>query len=302
MATNMKGINKRNLFFLRDQLISNLVKKSDRNGILNISRISTLNQGDLLSAPSNYYPSINDKNIQKIDILGDSTFSLKENFERVSMIKNNDLIIGGGGLLDRKTFQNSISFLADFGKYGNKTILWGVGHNNVAFKPSKLFYDQVSKFNLVGIRDKEYKLIKGAYWVPCSSCLNNSFEEIFQPKRELGIISHEHIEINLKGIKQSFDQISNDTHFGELVQFIGESEVILTNSYHAMYWSVLMKKKVVVIPNSSKMFSFKYDVPIINSIEELSKGIKKSSIYSEALEECRDANHRFYLRVKDYLS
>ena len=90
-------------------------------------------------------------------------------------------------------------------------------------------------------------------------------------------------------------------HYDEIVSFIGKSSQIVTDSYHAMYWSMLLGKKVAVIPNSSKFYDFKYQ-PVITSFDSFESDLKKSTAYSGVLNEFRDINLKFADKVFDYLN
>ena len=94
---------------------------------------------------------------------------------------------------------------------------------------------------------------------------------------------------------------SNTTNLEALVSFIGKSKTIVTDSYHAMYWSMLLGKKVVVIPNSSKFFDFKYP-PLITTFNDFESDLKKAQSYNGILEECREINRKFAQKVFDYLN
>lgn len=98
-----------------------------------------------------------------------------------------------------------------------------------------------------------------------------------------------------------FPSTSNDAVFEDVVQFIGETDTVLTDSYHAMYWSLMLGKKVMVFPNSSKFYDFKYQ-PVISSFQNFEKDLKKVKAYSGVLEECREINLKFAEKTFDYLN
>ena len=52
---------------------------------------------------------------------------------------------------------------------------------------------------------------------------------------------------NLKEKYKDYRISSNTTNLEQMVEFIGTSETIVTNSYHAMYWAILLKRKVIAI-------------------------------------------------------
>jgi hypothetical protein len=68
-----------------------------------------------------------------------------------------------------------------------------------------------------------------------------------------------------------------------------------------MYWSILLGKKTLVVPTTSKFYDFKYQ-PIITTYENFENDIKKASPYSGVLEECREINTKFANKVFNYLN
>jgi len=63
---------------------------------------------------------------------------------------------------------------------------------------------------------------------------------------------------------------------------------------------MLMGKKTLVIPNSSKFYDFKYQ-PVISNFDKVLEDLKKAQSYSGVLEECREINKKFAEKVFDYL-
>jgi hypothetical protein len=100
---------------------------------------------------------------------------------------------------------------------------------------------------------------------------------------------------------QNFATSSNTTNLEELIQFIGSADNIITDSYHTMYWAMLMKKKVIAIPNSSKFYDFKHQ-PIISNFDEALQYLNKGTTYDGLLQECRDLNHKFAEKAFNYLN
>jgi hypothetical protein len=68
-----------------------------------------------------------------------------------------------------------------------------------------------------------------------------------------------------------------------------------------MYWSILLNKKVVVVPNSSKFFDFIYTPKMINSIRDINLKNDFKCINFNVLEDCRSQNLMFFEKVKNYL-
>jgi len=71
---------------------------------------------------------------------------------------------------------------------------------------------------------------------------------------------------------------------------------VVTNSYHGAYWATLLGRRVVAIPNMSKMYRFKH-APVIGRAQDWRKLAALAVAYPEALAECRAANLAFFADV-----
>lgn len=285
-----------------EEIVNTIIKSSKGSGVnlINMHRLNTDNSGDLMCAPYRYFEEIRNNSSKNVDILGYLSKNILKSVSWAKDIKESNIIAGGGGLLDRPTFNHSIDVLSNLKNKGNKVVLWGVGHNNPSIKASKLFYKQINSFDVIGVRDFEVEKISNVDWVPCVSCMSKELDSSYEIIQEIGVIEHEHIPI--PGAENfNFPSLKNKASFSEIIKFIGKTEVIITNSYHVMYWSILMKRKVLVIPNSSKMLSFKYKVPFIENASSYKEFLSKAVLYEEALEDCRERNLLFSDKVFNYL-
>lgn len=270
----------------------------ENQGVVNLHRIDVKNAGDYYSAPHLYFDRLKGS---QLDIFDYKSPDKAVTDHWIEAISRNALIIGGGGLLNRGSFEKQLKLFEHLADKGKKTVLWGVGHNA---KDPRDFGKQVpynidiEKFGLVGTRD--YR--SPGEWVPCVSCLHPVFDRTYEVKQEIGIVFHKKT-LKKKSLTSKFGEFpstSNTTDIDSLVQFIGSSETIITDSYHAMYWSILLGKKVAVIPNSSKFYDFKYH-PVISDFENCIQDARKAPSYSGVLEECREINYEFSKKVFDYL-
>ncbi|MEO9503746.1 polysaccharide pyruvyl transferase family protein [Nonlabens ulvanivorans] len=268
------------------------------DGVINIHRYDVSNVGDLYCAPHQYFKELEGK---YSDIFLYKRTDQKDRNQLVNDIVENSLIIGGGGLLNRGSFTNQMKFYEKLAQQGKKTVLWGIGHNE---KKSSLYgkinsYDvDVTKFGMAGTRD--YKM--PGEWLPCVSCLHELFDNSYKTTQEIGVIFHKKT-IQQPSITSKFKEYpstSNTVDLEGLINFIGRSEYIITDSYHAMYWSMLLGKKVAVIPNSSKFYDFKYD-PVFTDFDNALKQVKNATIKDGLLEECRELNRNFAKRAFEYL-
>ncbi len=283
---------------LRKREVKNDIINTNQSnvGVANIYRKNPNNAGDLYSSPIHYFPELG-----KIEV---DIFDFKNSAENTitSLISNNSLVIGGGGLLNRKSFQFQIEAFEKLRAHGKKTVLWGVGHNSKYkkdFRKLNQYNVNTENFGLAGTRD--YTL--SPTWVPCVSCMHPIFDSKSSSTQETGIILHDKTYSKSKVLSR-FDGlplISNTEDLETFVSFIQNSEHIITNSYHAMYWGILLEKKVLVIPNSSKFFDFKYH-PVFTTYEKCLNDLKKARTYTGVLEECREKNLDFADKVYNYLN
>ena len=116
-------------------------------------------------------------------------------------------------------------------------------------------------------------------------------------KREIGIISHKDYIIE----NNKYDIITNSQNIYEIIDFIRTSKVIITNSYHGIYWATLMKRKVITMGylHSNKFEYFKYTPQKYSG--NIIKDINNSKIYELALNESIDLTLNYFNEIKNYL-
>ena len=285
----------------KKEIIKKILEHPNQQNIdvVNLHRYDETNIGDFYCGPHHYFEPLKGKQLDIFDYKEENA-AIRENwFEKITQ---NSLIIGGGGLLNREGFELQMKLFEQLGDKGKKTVLWGLGHNvkSSSSYGKKIDYNiDTSKFGLVGVRDYGRK----EEWVPCVSCMHPIFDEKHTVKNEIGIIFHKKTLSNKSVLKkfERYPATANNAVFENVVQFIGETDTILTDSYHAMYWSMLMGKKVMVFPNSSKFYDFKYQ-PVISSFSNFENDLKKVQSYSGLLEECRTKNVQFADKAFDYLN
>ena len=252
-----------------------------------VHRNDKSNPGDYWSRPNHYFP-ISANRILDISEIKDLRTS-------------EPIIFGGGGLLGRVTWDPNVEKLVK----ENKVILWGAGQNYYGQKKkgdlvgihveSKL-PEYIKYFAKVGLRD--YDL--GYDWVPCASCMHPALSKAKKIKPNKSVIGVEHTKIKFKS--PLFTSISHNIQPNNLEEFlchIAQYREVITNTYHGAYWSLLLGKKVIVQPWSSKFNNLKWNYAITDregpkhkSIFEKFEIIKQNNL--DALEEAREANNKFY--------
>ena len=208
------------------------------------------------------------------------------------------IILGGGGMLDNfPSWQEAINKM--FEACGC-VIAWGVGFHNLSNHAPPEPKIDYSKFALISVRDYEYP-VKLEY-LPCVTCMLPQLQKTREIRRSVGVINHQTYTISGTG----YDTIDNSYNIDEITDFIAESEAILTTSYHAAYWALLMGKKTIVGCVWANKFEYFERKPVI--LEELSIDAVNEALmawdteeYNGWLDECISLNIKFFERVKDLL-
>lgn len=249
---------------------------------LNIHRIDW-NVADIYSSPVKYFDSL--KSFQEIDIL---TIN-KAILEKASVI-----IVGGGGLLGHDWFVKKMQLIARHGPL--KLIGWGLGHNIHGAEQIKM-PKYLEQYDLVGVRDYNTKY----EYVPCPSCMHPALEKSYQIKHSLVIYEHCEFPIPIEGYPKMSNNHSNQKDIKKIINFLGSAEYVLTSCFHGAYWAILLNKKVLAIPFSSKFYGLKYK-PVFCSVKNWRQRLSEAESYPEALQECRQINLDFSQRVKNLIA
>jgi hypothetical protein len=240
--------------------------------------------GDMAASPLNYFfDFFKSYNILRHDI---------DHIKWMEISIYDIVIIGGSGMLYvTESFQTNIAKLCEINP---NVIAWSVGFNTHYGRP--IFYPlDITKFKLIGIRD--YQHPSSLPYLPCVSCLAKELKKKMPIRREIGII--EHATFPIDGF--THEKISNAYNFQTITDFIASSEIILSSSYHIIYWATLMGKRTVCInPFSTKFEYFKYK-PVFYS-GNLKADITKTMVYEGCLEEAIELNNLFFDRVKEIVS
>lgn len=237
------------------------------------------NSGEMLCSPYDYFAADFCERYECLchDI---RTLNLKK-------IASDDwVILGGGGLFEvRDDFQKTINALLN---RTYKVVSWACGHNahdgrniDEKIKYERFFYLTVRDF---GIPGEEY--------LPCVSCMNSLLDISLPIERRIGIIEH----LDFPILEFDFPRISNAHSPMTIMRFIASSEIIVTNSYHSIYWATLMKKKVVLYKPFSSKFKNLKNQPVIFA-GNLEESVAVSKIHEDYLAECRKLNVDFAQKI-----
>jgi hypothetical protein len=138
-------------------------------------------------------------------------------------------------------------------------------------------------------------------YCPCVSCLAPQLRKTAPIQHKFAIIEHKSHPIN--GLPYEKKNNSNCDDFDAITDFIASSEIIITNTYHMIYWSQIMRKKVIVVnPFSSRFDYLRHPPQVLRGAEVTVKNVEKiatfAEIYPEFLNECVKLNLEFFEKVK----
>jgi hypothetical protein len=255
-----------------------------------INRVDETNTGEWNSSPLLYfYPFFKDYNIIRHDI---------EYIKWFEIGSNDVIILGGGGLFNvLDSFNKNIDKLASTGA---RIIGWGIGFNT--HYTDKMYGDHANPpitiplntdfFTLVGIRDYNHE--SGLPWLPCVSAMHPDLAKIRPLKRKIGIIDHKNFPV--AGF-DGYDRISNSYSMDVITDFIAASEIIVTRSYHMVYYSQMMGKKVICVDPFSNKFNYFKHKPVVYS-GDLEADMTLARVYDKARDEAIEVNNNYFLKVK----
>ena len=134
-------------------------------------------------------------------------------------------------------------------------IAWGVGTRQTF--PLSLKYARARKLcTLIGSRDwgdTRYD------YAPCPTCMSPLFDAPPAPTHDVVFYNHggKTAQQNIS-IPDSIPHLSNNcASLQEALAFIASGATVISNSYHGVYWALLMGRKTVCIPFSNKFKGYR---------------------------------------------
>jgi hypothetical protein len=246
---------------------------------LAVHRMKESNIGDRSSCPADYFELGPTERMDIYDIDSISTEEIRAKYAAV--------VIGGGGLF---YFDQLMVRILD---WAIPCIGWGIGtncHGAVAADYSQI---DLTRFRLLGLRE----FGPHSYWVPCSSCMSATFSEEHRPSFPMVTYSHRDHDIPEFGTPR----MSNDVDsVEEAVRFLASGKVVLTNSYHGLYWASLLGRRVLVWrPFSSRFFAAPWPFASVWTQEDVIRASQAEVPQKNlGLAEARAANTAFFEEVK----
>jgi len=202
-------------------------------------------------------------------------------------------VIGGGGLLHEPFLEKLDYIYKNKGNY--KVIMWGVGSN---------YHGKISNYilkaDLIGLRD-----YNNTYnYVPCVSCMHPFLDlcKKINPIKEVVIFEHKDISIPINYYPKKNNRYIGET-LEEVLSFLSMGNTIITNSYHGLYWGLLMQRRVLVWePFASRFLYLKPKIQICNRTNWKEMLNCNQTIYIDYLDECRKLNISFCNQITKMLT
>lgn len=214
-----------------------------------VNRLDFRNAGDFTCCLPQYLLSL--QHARKFRIMHHDIDAISWNHIRPDDV----VILGAGGMLNvTESFNRNIIRLLDTCK---NVIGYSVGFNETKGHHLETpIENQIGRFKSIAIRDFNHP--SGLKYVPCPSVFFLDRLPSKDPpiKRKLGVVHHR--DFPAKEFEDCKDAITNERSIWEVLTFIQECETVATTSYHGVYFSQLLGKKVVLDRSSDFSKKFKY--------------------------------------------
>ena len=265
-----------------------LVKIDHKHNNLFLNAVNTSNIGDLMSSPFNYFHFPG--NCSHWDFWSTVNTSIEPNRFKTIVI--------GGGVFANNFVREKIYF--DRLNCQN-LILWGIGSSR-KINEKNIHPDLYKRAAIIGTRDYLSADIdnKKVFYCPCASAMSTLFDvQSNEVSHRAVCFFHYQKPLDKSKYVDNLPTLHNYTSFYEVINFLNSSEVVITNSYHGMYWATLLGKRVISLVSSGKFSHFKWSPTFsnMNNIENLVNNFSSLPCYQDSLVESRMFNIKFYQKV-----
>jgi hypothetical protein len=153
---------------------------------------------------------------------------------------------------------------------------------------------------IVGTRDYNDKRYE---YAPCVSCLSPLFDIQYPIERDVVFyMHHDKTYDHNRHIPEIVPRIDNHcTSMADAIAFLGSGQTVVSNSYHGVYWALLLGRRVLCLPFSNKFLGYRF-TPGYSELKSWQKDINKARSHPEMLELSRSATINFERRVRELVS
>ncbi len=205
-----------------------------------------------------------------------------------------DTVIFGGG----KIFGSLYNKFTPNDRLARHRIAWGV--STVQSSIFSLGYGRSRRaMTMVGSRD--YGDLRYDF-APCVTCMSPLFDLEYPSQHGLVFYLHETKSDDLElNIPDGTPVLTNYcSSMKEAISFIGSGEVVVSNSYHGVYWALLLGKKVLCLPFSKKFSHYRF-APAYSDVHRWREDLGMAIARPDMLDVCREASLVFEKKVRGIL-
>jgi hypothetical protein len=202
-----------------------------------------------------------------------------------------DAVVFGGG----KIFGSLASKMTPNDRLARQRIAWGVStvQSSVFAFRYALSRRQMS---MVGSRD--YGDARYDY-APCVTCMSPLFDQAYETRHDLVFYLHktksQELGLDIPAGAPVLDNFCDSMEAA--IEFIGSGDVVVSNSYHGVYWALLLGKKVLCLPFSKKFAHYRLP-PGYSTPTRWQKDAGKAVAQPDMLAICRHASRTFEHKVR----
>lgn len=200
-------------------------------------------------------------------------------------------VIFGGG----KIFGSLASKITTNDKLARHRIAWGV--STVQSSVFSLRYGR-SRRQMTMIGSRDYGDARYDY-APCVTCMSPIFDQAHPSKHDLVFYLHKTkssaLDLKIPSGVPVLDNFCSSME--EAVNFIGSGDVVVSNSYHGVYWALLLGKKVLCLPFSKKFSQYRF-APGYSSADRWGQELGQAVARPDMLAVCREASRHFEAKVR----
>lgn len=181
-------------------------------------------------------------------------------------------------------------------------VAWGIGSSRHGL-PDPWIDPQ--GFDLLGIREWSSEREAAGTWTPCVSCMLPLLDRPRPPTREAArfLNADPSIRSRYQVVDDDIPTMTNAAPLERIIGFLASAEVVVTDSYHGVYWATLLGRRVVCVAYSSKFYGFRCPPAYSeNRGADWRERAKDADVYPDALEMHRAATEAFAERARAVLT
>jgi hypothetical protein len=239
----------------------------------------TSNLGDRVCSPLDYYPDFSGRGV-RLD-LDDPTPSCKF------------VIYGGGKIMGglRKTLNVN-------DRAAKARVAWGVSSVQTS-RVSPKYWLAYREMSLIGTRDYGDDRFP---WAPCVTCLSPGFDETVEEVHDVvAYVHHWRVRDRDVVLPDGIPVMENiEPDLLKVLRFIASARTVMSNSYHGVYWALLLGKRVLCVPYSSKFYNYRQK-PGYSTGQDWYRELHKAQRHDEMLDLCRTGAAAFETQVRSLI-